>query len=163
MIVAVYPGSFDPITNGHIDVASRAAQLFDQVVVAPVQTNSKSSKLFSVEERSQMIEEAFAHLPNVRVQSFSGLTVQFAREIGARVIVRGLRLISDFEWELQLAQNNACQASDIETCCLVTSYKVSFISSSMVKDIAKNGGDIRQMVPANVAERLYKTFGREMR
>src|SRR5690242_7803175 len=107
MITAIYPGSFDPVTNGHVDVAMRAARLFDQLVIAPVQASTKSSKLFSEEERVQLIKDALAHVPNIRVQSFSGLTVDFAQRIGARVIIRGLRLISDYEFELQLAQNNA--------------------------------------------------------
>src|SRR4051812_45152776 len=107
MIIAIYPGSFDPITYGHVDVATRAAKLFDQLVIAPVQASTKSSKLFSEKERVDLIKDALAHVPNIRVQSFSGLTVNFARQIGAKVIIRGLRLISDYEFELQLAQNNA--------------------------------------------------------
>ena len=158
MITAIYPGSFDPITNGHVDVAMRAARLFDQLVIAPVQASTKSSKLFSEEERVQLIKEALAHVPNIRVQSFSGLTVKFAQQIGARVIIRGLRLISDYEFELQLAQNNAMLNPQIETCCLATSAEVSFISSSQVKEIAKYGGDVSRMVPPNVAESLYKKF-----
>jgi pantetheine-phosphate adenylyltransferase len=156
MITAIYPGSFDPITNGHIDVATRAARLFDQLVIAPVQASTKSSKLFSEEERVQLIKDAVAHVPNIRVQSFSGLTVDFAEQIGARVIIRGLRLISDYEFELQLAQNNALLNPKIETCCLATSAEVSFISSSQVKEIARYGGDVTRMVPPNVAESLYK-------
>lgn len=156
MITAIYPGSFDPVTNGHVDVAMRAARLFDQLVIAPVQASTKSSKLFSEEERVQLIEEALAHVPNIRVQSFSGLTVDFAQRIGARVIIRGLRLISDYEFELQLAQNNALLNPSIETCCLATSAEVSFISSSQVKEIARYGGDVSRMVPPNVAESLYK-------
>jgi pantetheine-phosphate adenylyltransferase len=161
MTLALYPGSFDPMTYGHIDVVLRAARIFDEVVIAPVQTNNKSSKLFSEEQREQMIREALQDVPNIRVQSYTGLTVHFAAEIGAKIIVRGLRLVSDYEWELQLAQNNASQNPNIETVCLVTSPNVSYISSSMVKDIARWGGDVSKMVPPNIAKALYEAYGIE--
>jgi pantetheine-phosphate adenylyltransferase len=162
MTLAIYPGSFDPMTNGHIDVVLRAARTFEEVVIAPVQTNNKSSKLFDTEERVELIREALRDVPNIRVQSYTGLTVHFAAQIGASVIIRGLRLVSDYEYELQLAQNNASQNPNIETCCLVTSPSVSYISSSMVKDIAKWGGDISRMVPSNIAVAVYKAFNVEM-
>lgn len=161
MTLALYPGSFDPMTYGHIDVVLRAVSVFGELVIAPVQTSSKTSKLFSSEEREELIREALAGVPNIRVQSYTGLTVNFAAEIGAKVIVRGLRLVSDYEYELQLAQNNASQNPNIETCCLVTSPNVSFISSTMVKDIAKWGGDITKMVPPNIAKAVYGAFGVE--
>jgi pantetheine-phosphate adenylyltransferase len=157
-MIALYPGSFDPITYGHVDVATRAAQMFDTLVIAPVQTNSKSSKLFSTEERIAMIEESLAEVPNIRVQSFTGLTVDFARSIGAGVLIRGLRLVTDFEYELQLAQNNAVLNPAVETCCIITSHQVGFISSSQVKEIALNGGDVSRLVPPPVLGRLNELY-----
>lgn len=159
MIRALYPASFDPITNGHIDVARRATQLFDELVVAVFDAPSKNL-LFTTDERVDMIRQALTDLPHVRVESYVGLTAHHALDIGAKVIVRGLRTVSDFEWELQLAQNYRHIAPDLEIACLMTSQNYSFMSSSMVKEIAKWGGDVSQMVPPHVQARLYEKYGR---
>ena len=159
MILALYPASFDPVTNGHIDIAQRAANLFDELVVAAFNAPSKNL-LFSTDERIAMLKESLDGLPNVRVQSYTGLTVHYALEIGAKVIVRGLRSVSDFDYELQLAQNYRHLVPSIEVACLMTSQNYSFMSSSMVKDIAKWGGDVSQLVPPHVKTQLYKQFGR---
>lgn len=160
MIRALYPASFDPVTNGHIDVAQRATQLFDELVVAVFDAPSKNL-LFTTDERVDMIRQSLEYLPNVRVESYTGLTAYHAIDIGAKVIVRGLRTVSDFEWELQLAQNYRHLAPDLEIACLMTSQNYSFMSSSMVKEIAKWGGDVSQMVPGHVKDRLYEKFGRQ--
>ncbi len=159
MTVALYPASFDPVTNGHLDIARRAADLFEEVIVAVFDAPSKNL-LFTTEERVHMIKEALHELPNIRVQSYTGLTVHYAVEIGAKVIVRGLRTVSDFDYELQLAQNYRHLVPEIEVVCLLTSLKYSFMSSTMVKEIAKWGGDVSQMVPSQVKEALYARFGR---
>ena len=160
MILALYPASFDPVTNGHLDIARRAATIFDELVVAAFDAPNKNV-LFTTSERMAMLEEALQDLPNVRVGSYTGLTTQYAVEIGAKVIVRGLRTISDFEWEMQLAQNYRHLAPGIESACLMTSQNYSFMSSSMVKEIAKLGGDVDQMVPNHVKRALYNRFGRD--
>jgi pantetheine-phosphate adenylyltransferase len=157
--LAIYPASFDPVTNGHLDVARRAAHLFDELVVAAFDAPSKNL-LFTTEERVAMLKESLFDLPNVRVESYTGLTAYHALEIGAKVIVRGLRTVSDFEWELQLAQNYRHLAPNLEIACLMTSQNYSFMSSSMVKEIAKWGGDVSQMVPPHVKARLYERYGR---
>jgi pantetheine-phosphate adenylyltransferase len=157
--LALYAASFDPVTNGHVDVATRAARLFDELVVAAFHATSKANRLFSTEERIEMLSESLKHLPNVRVESYTGLTAHYALEIGAVAIVRGLRTVSDFEWELQLTQNYRMLAPDLEVCCLMTSPNNSFMSSSMVKEIARFGGDITKMVPPLVAQRLYAAYG----
>jgi pantetheine-phosphate adenylyltransferase len=157
--LAIYAASFDPVTNGHVDVATRAARLFDELVVAAFHATSKANRLFTTEERVEMLQISLKHLPNVRVESYTGLTAYYALEVGATAIVRGLRTVSDFEWELQLTQNYRMLAPDLEVCCLMTSPNNSFMSSSMVKEIARFGGDISQMVPPHVAERLYTAYG----
>ena len=159
MTIALYPASFDPVTNGHLDVARRAAHLFDELVVAAFDAPSKHL-LFTTDERVAMLEESLKDIPNVRVESYTGLTAYHALQIGAKVIVRGLRTVSDFEWELQLAQNYRHLAPDLEIACLMTSQNYSFMSSSMVKEIAKWGGDVSQMVPDHVKLELYRRFGR---
>jgi pantetheine-phosphate adenylyltransferase len=153
MTRAIYPASFDPITFGHVDIATRAAALFDELIVAVYDRPSKSL-LFSPAERWQMAREALADLPNVRVERYTGLTVQFARQRDACVIVRGLRVLSDFEWEFQFALNNRKLDSDVDTVCLMASQEYSFLSSSMVKEIAFANGDVSGMVPPHVAEAL---------
>jgi pantetheine-phosphate adenylyltransferase len=160
LIRALYPASFDPITNGHLDVARRAIQLFDELVVAVFDAPSKNL-LFTTEERVDMILEELGGIPNLRVESYTGLTAYHALDIGAKVIVRGLRTVSDFEWELQLAQNYRHLAPDLEIACLMTSQNYSFMSSSMVKEIAKWGGDVTGMVPPHVQARLFEKFGRK--
>jgi pantetheine-phosphate adenylyltransferase len=157
--LAIYPASFDPVTNGHVDIATRASRLFDELVVAAFHTTTKSNRLFTTEERIEMLQDSLKHLPNVQVKSYTNLTAYHAREIGAKVIVRGLRTVSDFEWELQLTQNYRTLVPEIEIVCLMTSQNYSFMSSSMVKEIARFGGDITGMVPPLVAERLYKAYG----
>ena len=155
--VAVVPGSYDPVTNGHLDVIRRAAALYDEVVVAVVNRSvRKSSSLFSIEDRVGFIERAVADLGNVRVSPFSTLVVDFARESGARAIVKGLRAISDFEYELEMNQLNRRQNPEIESVYLMASPQYSFLSSSGVKELATFGGNIDGLVPAEVASRLQE-------
>ena len=159
--IAVCPGSYDPITNGHVDVISRAAVMYDELIVAVVNASVRKSKsLFSAEDRIQFIQEATAHLGNVRVEPFSNLVVEFARERGAKAIVKGLRAISDFEYELEMNQLNRQLASDIESIYLMASPQYSFLSSSGVKEIATFGGDVSDLVPEPVARRLKEALAR---
>jgi pantetheine-phosphate adenylyltransferase len=153
---AIYPGSFDPITLGHVDVARRAARLFDEVVVAVYEGTEKSGALFTPPERIAMAREVLSSLPetNIVVESFSGLTVDYARAQGAGVIVRGLRAVSDFEYEFKLAHMNAHLAPEIEVVCLMTSSGHSFISSSLIREVAALGGDVDALVPSVVQEAL---------
>ena len=153
MTCAVYPGSFDPVTLGHLDIIERTAQIMDRVVVG-VLINRKKTPLFSVEERVNMLKSVTAHLRNVEVKAFDGLTIDFARENGAKAIVRGLRAITDFEYELQLAQTNRVMAPEIDTLFLTTGLKYSYLSSSMVKEIAAYGGDISAFLAPEVARRV---------
>jgi len=153
MPAAVYPGSFDPVTSGHHDVIGRAARLFDTVVVA-VGRNANKAALFTIEERLEMLREACAPWPNVRVDSFDGMLVNYARSQGAQVIIKGLRAVSDFEYEFQMALANRQQAPDIETLFLMTSTEHLYLSSSLVKEIAQLGGDIGSLVPPPVERRL---------
>jgi pantetheine-phosphate adenylyltransferase len=159
--IVVCPGSYDPITNGHLDVISRAAWLFDEVIVGVVNLPvRKGATLFSVDERLRFIEEATAHLPTVRAEAFSTLVVDFARDHGARVIVKGLRAISDFEYEFEMHQLNRLQAPDIDTLYLMASPQYSFLSSSGIKELARFGGAIEELVPGRVAARLKEELGR---
>ena len=159
--IAVCPGSYDPVTNGHIDIISRASGMFDELIVAVVNASVRKSKaLFSAEERIGFIQEATAHLENVRVEPFSNLVVEFAREHRARAIVKGLRAISDFEYELEMNQLNRQLASDIESIYLMASPQYSFLSSSGVKEIATFGGDVSDLVPEPVAQRLKEALAR---
>ncbi len=153
---AIYPGSFDPITLGHVDVARRAARLFDEVIVAVYEGQEKPGALFSMEERIALARAVVAAEPeaNLRVDSFSELTVDYARSQGAGVIVRGLRAVSDFEYEFKLAHMNAHLAPGIEVVCLMTSSGHSFISSSLIREVAALGGDIDGLVPAIVGDAL---------
>ena len=155
MTTAVYPGSFDPVTNGHLDVITRGANLFDRVIVG-VLHNSAKSPLFSAEERVKILEEATADLKNVEIVSFSGLSVEFARKCNAKVIIRGLRAITDFEYELQMAQTNRVLAPDIDTMFLTTSLEYAYLSSTTVKEVAAFGGDISKFVPEFVRREVYK-------
>lgn len=157
MNIAIYPGSFDPITNGHVDIATRGAALFDQLIVA-VYDRPLKNLLFSTAERIAMAQEAVKGLANVTVASYNGLTVNFARSVGARVIVRGLRALSDFELEFQMALTNRKLAPDIDTVCLITRQEYTFLSSSITKEIAMVGGCVDQMVPAHVAAALRDKF-----
>ena len=146
MSLWIYPGSFDPATVGHIDVAERASRLCDKLVVA-VLNNAAKKATFTVEERVQMLEKAVAHLPNVAVASFGGLLADYARNIGAQAIVRGLRALSDFEMEFQIASMNRKLAPGIETVFIMTAIEHSFISSSMARDVGRHGGDISSLIP----------------
>jgi len=158
---ALCPGSYDPVTNGHLDVISRASAMFDKVIVAVVNLPlRKSATLFTTEERVAFIEHATAHLGNVAVEPFSVLTVDFARERGAKAIVRGLRAISDFEYELELNQLNREQAPEIESVYLMASAKYSFVRSSGVKELATFGGRIDGLVPEEVAVALKERISR---
>ena len=159
--IAVCPGSYDPITNGHLDVITRAAHLFDEVIVGVVNLPQRKGKtLFSVDERLSFIAAATAHLAGVRAEPFSTLVVEFARENGARSIVKGLRAISDFEYEFEMHQLNRLQAPDIDTLYLMASPQYSFLSSSGIKELATFGGDIEELVPERVAARLKEELGR---
>jgi pantetheine-phosphate adenylyltransferase len=159
--IAVCPGSYDPITNGHIDVISRASVMFDELVVAVVNSSVRKSRaLFDAEERIGFIEAATAHLGNVRVDTFDVLIVDYARSLGAKAIVKGLRAISDFEYELEMNQLNRHLATDIESVYLMASPQYSFLSSSGVKEIATFGGDISDLVPEAVARRLQEALAR---
>jgi pantetheine-phosphate adenylyltransferase len=161
MRLAVYPGSFDPITNGHMDVALRAAKLFDRLVVSIYSGSTKANALFEPEERIELATQAFAESddPNaakVTVESFSGLAVEYARAIGAGTIVRGLRAVSDFEYEFKYAHMNNHLAPEIEVVCLMTSSKHSFISSSFIREVASLGGRVDGLVPPNIAESVHR-------
>jgi pantetheine-phosphate adenylyltransferase len=159
--IAICPGSYDPITNGHLDVIGRAAELFDEVIVAVVNLSvRKTGPLFAIDERLGFIERATAEFPNVRPLPFSNLVVDFAREQGAKAIVKGLRAISDFEYEFEMHQLNRVQAPDIDTLYLMASPQYSFLSSSGIKELATFGGNIGELVPEEVARRLKEELGR---
>jgi pantetheine-phosphate adenylyltransferase len=159
--IAVCPGSYDPVTLGHIDVITRAAAMFDHVIVGVVNASVRKSRaLFSAEERIGFIERATAHIPNVSVEPFSTLLVDYARERGAKAIVKGLRAISDFEYELEMNQLNRNLAPDVESVYLMASSQYSFLSSSGVKEIATFGGDVSDLVPEEVAQRLQEALAR---
>jgi pantetheine-phosphate adenylyltransferase len=154
---ALYPGTFDPVHHGHIDIATRAAGLFDHLVVA-IYARPMKNLLFDTDERKAMLEDALAHVPNISITTYRQLTVDFARQLGARVIVRGLRVISDFELEFQMALTNKKLAPEIEFVCLMTSQEYAFLSASTVKEIAMLGGCVDSMVPAQVAEAMRVRF-----
>jgi len=159
--IAVCPGSYDPITRGHVDVIARAAEIFDEVVVAVVNHPvRKGSTLFTPEERIEFIEDATADLPNVRAASFDTLIVDYAREIGAKTIVKGLRAISDFEYETEMNQLNRQQAPDVESLYMMASPQYSFLSSSGIKELAIFGGNIDELVTPKVAARLKEELAR---
>ena len=158
MITAICPGSYDPVTNGHVDVIGRAAGIFDRVVVGVVGQPHHKQPTFSVDERVAFLEEALAEFDNVEVDVFKELVVDFARKWDAKVIVKGLRVISDFDWELQMNQLNRTLAPDIETVYVMASPQVSFVSSSGVKEIAAFGGDVSELVPGAVARRFVELF-----
>lgn len=154
MTVALYPGSFDPVTNGHLDVASRSAKLFEQVIIGIFDKPAAKHLLFSVEERMALCKEAVTHLRNVRVEPYSILTVDFARKIGAHVIVRGLRASSDFEGEFEMALMNKKLCPDIESVFMMANLRYQFLSSSLLKEVVQLGGDIESLVPPNVLDAL---------
>jgi pantetheine-phosphate adenylyltransferase len=157
-MTAICPGSYDPVTNGHIDVIARTAAIFDRVVAGVVGTPQHKTPLFSLDERVAFLREAVSDLENVEVDVFEELVVDFARRWDAKVIVKGLRVISDFEWEFQMNQLNRTLAPEIETVYVMASPQVSFVSSSGVKEIASFGGNVEELVPEVVARRLRERF-----
>ena len=161
MKAAIYPGSFDPVTFGHLDVIRRAASIFDELTVS-VLNNTQKTPLFSVEERVRILEEATKEMPNVKVDSFSGLLINYAREKDVHVVIRGLRAITDFEYELQIAQTNRKLSNGgLDTIFLTTSLEYAYLSSSSVKEIAEFHGDISQCVPEFVARLVYEKYRHE--
>ena len=158
MITAIYPGTYDPVTNGHVDVINRAAGIFDRVVVGVVGNPQHKQPLFSLDERVRFLQDVLSELDNVEVDVFSELVVEFARKWDAKVIVKGLRVISDFEWEFQMNQLNRTLAPEVETVYVMASPQVSFVSSSGVKEIASFGGNVDELVPESVARRFKELF-----
>lgn len=157
MKIAIYPGSFDPITKGHLDVLETGAEIFDKVIIA-VAKNSEKHGFLTIEERVELIRQSCAHLNNVEVDSFDGLTIDYAAKKGATILLRGLRAVSDFEYEMQLSQNNSALNHNIKTVFLITKPKYNFISSSSVREILLNGGDITQFVPDEVKNYLVNKY-----
>lgn len=163
MLKGIYPGSFDPVTFGHLDIIRRSAGLVDELIVG-VLNNKAKSPLFSVKERVRMLNEVTKDMPNVRIVPFEGLLVDFARRSGASVVIRGLRAITDFEYELQMAQTNRVIAPEIDTLFLNTNLKYSYLSSSIVKEIAEFGGDIQEFLHPQIARKVMEKFaqGRDL-
>jgi pantetheine-phosphate adenylyltransferase len=157
LATALCPGSFDPVTNGHLDIIERTARHFDDVIVAVISNPSKQNSLFSLDERQELLRDVTGHLANVRIDAFAGLLVEYAAAQGANAIVKGLRAVSDFDYELQMAQMNQ-RLSGIDTFFISTSPQYSFLSSSLVREVARFGGDVSRMVPKSVGERLDKAF-----
>jgi len=158
MNVAIVPGSFDPVTNGHLDIIRRTSALFDLVYVS-ILSNSSKNPLFSVEERIELINRVTRDLPNVKVENFTGLLVDYARERNAKFIVKGLRAVSDFEYEFQMSLTNKQLASEIETFFITTNTKYAYLSSSIVKEVAKYGGDLTEMVPLEIIKDIQNKNG----
>ncbi|MGC1308618.1 MAG: pantetheine-phosphate adenylyltransferase [Phormidesmis sp.] len=158
-MIAIYPGSFDPITLGHLDIITRSSKLYEKVIVV-VSRNLSKNPLFTVEERIAQIKKTTAHLAPVEVDSFDGLTVTYAASQGAKVLLRGLRVLSDFEKELQMAHTNKTLSDEIETVFLATSTEYGFLSSSLVKEIARFGGPIKHLVPEHIALDIEKCYGK---
>ena len=154
---AIYPGSFDPLTLGHLDIIRRSASMVDELVVG-VLNNSAKNSLFSTDERVSMIKEVTKDIPNVTVASFNGLLVNFMKEIDATLIIRGLRAVTDFEYELQIAQTNRVEYPEVETIFLITSLEYSYLSSTIVKEFASYGGDISKFVPPEFIDRIYAKY-----
>ena len=157
MKIAIYPGSFDPITKGHLDVLETGAEIFDKVIIA-VAKNSAKHGFLTIEERMELIKKSCTHLNNVEVDSFDGLTIDYAEKKEATILLRGLRAVSDFEYEMQLSQNNSALNHKIKTVFLITKPKYNFISSSSVREILINGGDISKFVPPEVNDYLIKKY-----
>lgn len=158
MTIAIYPGSFDPITNGHLDIVKRAAPLFEKLIVGIYATPDKQRVLFTIDERVEMAQKAVVGMPNVSVSAYYGITGEFAREVGAMAMVRGLRMGGDFEWEFNLAMMNKKLFPELELVCLMASVEYQFLSSSLMKEAASLGGDIDKLVPSHVAEALKEKF-----
>ena len=159
MSSAIYPGSFDPVTLGHLDVIKRSAEMFDEVIIG-VLNNTSKTPLFSVKERVNMLSEVVSDIPNVRVESQGGLLIDFARQNGVKTIIRGLRAVTDFEYELQIAQSNRKVAPEIDTVFLTTSIEYAYLSSSIVKEYARYGVDVTQFVPIEVVDRIKEKYNR---
>lgn len=153
MRIAIYPGSFDPVTKGHVDIIERSAKMFDILIVAVLNNNSKSP-LFSVDERVNMLHKVTSHIDNVKVDSFSGLLVDYAKKTNASVIIRGLRAVTDFEYELQMAQTNRIMDNNVDTIFLTTSLEYAYLSSSTVKEVAFCEGEVEKFVPPYVVEKI---------
>jgi len=158
MSKAIYPGSFDPVTLGHVDIIRRAAKMFDSLTVS-VLNNSEKTPLFSVDERVKMLRKVCEDIPNVKIDSFSGLTADYAKKCGTDVIIRGLRAITDFEYELQMAQTNRKILPTVDTVFLTTSLEYAYLSSSIVREVASYGGDIHEFVTPDIAESVYSKLG----
>ncbi len=158
MKVCVYPGSFDPVTNGHLDVIDRASKIFDKLIVA-VLINSSKNAAFTIEERVCLLKKAVGDRPNVEVSSFSGLLIDFVKNKNANTIIKGLRAVSDFEYEMSMAHLNKIQEPDIETLFMMTNVKYSFLSSSYVRELARYGGNIKELVPECIREEILEKFG----
>ena len=159
MKIAVYPGSFDPVTFGHLDIIKRASKMFDEVIVA-VMCNSAKTPLFSLDERVKMLQESVKDLSNVKIESFSGLLIDYCKSADIHIVIRGLRAITDFEYELQIAQTNKeLSHNQVDTVFLTTSLEYSYLSSSVVKEIASYNGDISPCVPEFIADKLYQKYG----
>ena len=157
MTRAIYPGSFDPVTLGHLDIIKRASKIFDELIVGVLNNNSKSP-LFSVETRVKMLNDVVKDLPNVKVMSFEGLLVDFARKVDAQIIVRGLRAVTDFEYELQMSQTNTVLNENVDTIFFTTSLEYAYLSSSTVREAAYFGADISKFVPESVVQQVYDKF-----
>lgn len=154
---AIYPGSFDPITFGHLDIIERSSKIFDEVVIG-VLNNSAKKSLFTVEERVEMIERLTAQYPNVKVEAFDGLLVEYAKSIGANIIIRGLRAVTDFDYEIQIAHTYKIQHEDIETIFMTTALNYSYLSSTVVREYASYGGDISKFVPAEIIPQIQAKY-----
>lgn len=156
--IAIYPGSFDPITNGHLDIIVRASKIFDKVIVAVLENPEKKNPLFTIEERVELIKRVTKDIDNVEVESFKGLLVNYAKEKSAKVIIKGLRAVSDFEYELQMAMMNNKLNNQLETLFMMTNNKYSFLSSSLVKQVAMYGGCIKDLVPEEIIDDIRNKF-----
>ena len=157
MIKAIYPGSFDPVTYGHLDVIKRASKVVDELIIG-VLVNQEKTPLFTREERVELLKQTTKEFPNVRVLTFTGLTIDFAKQNDAKLIIRGLRAVTDFEYELQIAQTNHIENTDIETIFLTTNLQYSYLSSTIVKEFASYGGDISKFVPEQFVDRIYEKY-----
>ena len=155
--IAIYPGSFDPCTNGHLDIIERSSSIFEKVIVA-ILVNSSKTPTFTVEERVELLKAATAHIPNVEVMCFNGLLAQFAEQQGAKVIIKGLRAVSDFEYEFQMSLTNAKLNPNVETLFMTTKSENMYLSSSIVREVARYGGSVEDMVPSVILEQIYKKF-----